>query len=127
MTAITAPRFAVLTRASRLTTRDTVAAETPARRAMSRMVKEDFWGPDRVRIGGTKVPTSPVRVKPARCSARLHLPHDLEGQGVGGIPLQEALEDGQPFALPVAGQVDLRQRDVRVLELGARPEEWLEA
>jgi hypothetical protein len=37
---------------------------------------------------------------------------------VGGVPLQEALDDLQPFALAIRGQVDLRQRDVRVL--GAR-------
>src|SRR5439155_14345617 len=49
-TAITAPRFAVLTRASALTTRETVAAETPARRAMSRIVKDDLAGPDRARM-----------------------------------------------------------------------------
>src|SRR4029079_6716605 len=121
MTAITAPRLAVLTRASRLTTRETVAAETPARRAMSRMVREELSGPDRARMDVTKVPTSPSRVKPSP-----GLPQDLEGQGVRRVPLQEALEDLPPLLRPSRGQVDLGQRDVGVCELGAHLDEFLE-
>jgi len=47
-----------------LTTRETVAAETPARRAMSRMVKDDFSESVRPRMDLTKVPTLAPRVKP---------------------------------------------------------------
>src|SRR2546422_11653645 len=75
MTAITAPRFAVLTRASAFTTRETVAAETPARRAMSRIVKDDFAGPDRARMGGhekyrPRLCASSPRERAGACPAR---------------------------------------------------------
>ena len=72
----------------------------------------------------TAIPRGPS--EPGAGSARLDLPHDLEGEKVGGISLQEALDDLQSFPLRIPGQVDLRQCDVRALDLGVRLEKRLE-
>src|SRR5882672_12778776 len=91
MTAITAPRFAVLTRASALTTRETVAAETPARRAMSRIVKDDFAGPDRARMGRHE------KYRPCLCASSRR-----ERAGACPARSREDLEDESDLELDVA-------------------------
>src|SRR5438093_1117370 len=90
--AIPARRCAGLTRAPALTARETGAAETPARRAMSRIVKDDFAGPDRARM------VDPKSTDPAPG-------HQAEGSGqVLARPAPEArdLEDEADLELDVA-------------------------
>jgi hypothetical protein len=51
-------------------------------------------------------------------SAQFELAEDLEGERVLWVSLQEALESLHAFSRPGVGEVDLRQGDVRRLELG---------
>lgn len=62
----------------------------------------------------------------SRLKASSELPPELESLEMSGVPLQEAFDGLQPFASAIRGQVDLRQRDVRVLGRRVLLEELLQ-
>src|SRR6185503_8760149 len=97
MMARTAPRLAVLTRASPLTTRDTVAADTPARRAMSRIVRDALLGPERDLIETSKV-TGPRLLSAAGSAAGSRGPPCVGGSAAAGVrgPAAPPLDDPWP-------------------------------